>query len=152
MARQVKNPVTGWWENLPDPRWVTPIHAVFYALMIFTGLSALGVTPRFLEIGLGDILLSFWAGLLIVGGSIGIPAVLGGWNIVERFSVLMIGLAVILYIATIVSLQTVVGQNLAWRVTMDAGLICHLLIRWIRVKNGIRDPERYSTYRPRAER
>lgn len=150
MDRQVRNPVTGWWENLPEPRRVAVWHTVFYALMAVAGVSVLVDPPTFLTLGLGGhVLTTFWAGLLVLGGVVGTPSVLPGAYWAERIALAAVGLALVLYIVAMAELQSNVPINVAYQTVINAALGTQLIVRWERIRHGLRDPEKH---RPRPGR
>lgn len=151
MARQIRNPVTGWWEKVPEPRWTSMAWATAYGVLAAAGASVLLDTPSFLLYGLGGALTVYWAMLLVAGGVIGMFAAPTGWYIIERFAVLAVGVAVAMYTTAVVSLYLAVGTNVIYQVLIDGALVIVVAGRWVQVRWGVRDPERYSTYTPHAD-
>lgn len=148
MSVQIRSPLTGWWEKVPEPRWTSAAWAAAYGLLAVAGVSVLVDPPSFLWNGIGGVLTVYWAWLLIFGGVLGVFAAPTGWHLVERFAVLAVGVAVAMYAVATAALDAVIEVSLLYQVLIDAALVLVVAGRWAQVRWGVRDPERYSTYTP----
>lgn len=146
--RQRRNPITGFWENVPPPRWVSVFHAVAYLVMATAGVLTLTEPPLFLRVGFGGALTVYWAWLLILGGLAGVPAALTGLFVLERVAVLSTGTAIAMYGVAVIELDLVSDAELAYQSLLNLALLVLIITRAIRVWHGVRDPERYSNYKP----
>lgn len=142
MERQVWNPVTGWWENVEQPRSVTVLATGAHLLTALAGLSVIVSPPPFLSAGLGDGFLTFyWGVLLLVGGLTGAASVLPRLYVLERVGLAAIGLALLLCVFAMGELQRRVGwdTNLAYQALLNLALGLHVAIRWERVRHGMKE-------------
>lgn len=140
--RQVWNPVTGWWENVEQPRSVTILATAAHLLTALAGLAVIVFPPPFLAAGLGDGFLTFyWGILLLLGGTIGGMSVLPRLYIAERLGLAAMALALLLYVVAMGELQRRVGwdTNLAYQAALNLALGLHLAIRWERVRYGMKN-------------
>ena len=144
---QRRNPITGFWENLPHPRWVSVLHTLAYAAFAVAGVTVLTDPPVFLAEGFGGFLTVYWAWLMIVGGLSGVVAVPPGLYIVERFSLGACGVAVLMYGVGLAGLDHSSSSNLSFAHILNTILFMLLVVRAVRIWRGVRDPEKYSTYR-----
>lgn len=153
MDKQRRNPITGWWETMPEPRAVPLLLTVFYGIVLAAGLSAVLVPPAFLSFGLGGGLATLvWGGLLAFGGAVGVPSVIPGAYWAERIAVAAVGLAVLLYAVAVFELQRYTDSNVVYQGLINLGLLVHVLIRAARIRHGLHDPEKIPTKpRPRGE-
>ena len=151
MERQVWNPVTGWWENVPTPRSVSVLATAAHFVTALAGLVVILQPPLFLAAGLGDGLLTYyWGGLLLAGGLVSGFAVLPGAYWAERIGLAAMGLALVLYVVAMVDLQLLQGAatNVTYQALLNLVLGLHIVIRWERVRYGMReasDPENLNT-------
>lgn len=142
MERQVWNPVTGWWENVEQPRSVTVLATGAHLLTALAGLSVIVSPPPFLSAGLGDGFLTvYWGALLLVGGFTGAASVLPRLYALERVGLAAMGLALLLYVFAMGELQRRVGwdTNLTYQALLNLALGLHVAIRWERVRHGMKD-------------
>lgn len=150
MSRQVKNPITGWWEKIPEPRWTSMAWTFAYVMLVLAGLSLLLDPPTFFSKGMGGVLTVYWAILLVLGGSLGAFAAPTGWHIIERFSILVIGVAMSMYAVAVATLAIVIQHNISYQVFLNAAFLLVVAGRWFQVRHGVRDPEVFSTYAPKS--
>jgi len=148
---QQKNPQTGFWERVPEPKAASVWAVVTYAGVAFGGLMGLIVSPVADSGATVSLISIYWAGLLFVGGLAGAIAVLPGLYWLERIGIVATGFGLLIFLAALqIALWSgVVGNpGSVWPVFgMVAGLLANIAgTRWSRVKYGVRDPERFSTY------
>lgn len=142
VERQVWNPVTGWWENVEQPRSVTILATGAHLLTALAGLAVILFPPPFLSAGLGDGFLTvYWGALLLFGGLLGAFSVLPRLYALERVGLAAMGLALVLYIFAMGELQRLVGwdTNLVYQLLLNLALGLHVAIRWERVRHGMKD-------------
>lgn len=142
MERQVWNPVTGWWENVPTPKSVSVLATAAHFLTALAGLAVIVFPPVFLSAGLGDGLLTFyWGGLLLAGGVTAGFSVLPGAYWAERIGLAAMALALVLYVVAMVELQVAHGPetNVVYQALLNLVLGLHVAIRWERVRHGMRE-------------
>ena len=65
--------------------------------------------------------------------------------VTERIALAAQGLAVLIYVAAMIDLQRLVAANITYQVWLLVMLLLHVLIRFERVRHGMRDPERTTT-------
>jgi hypothetical protein len=152
MERQVKNPITGWWENQPVPRGVILYVTAAYGFIVASGVSVLLNAPGFLSLGLGGgLLTTYWGGLLVFGGVIGATSAPFGAYWAERIALAALGLALLMYVFAMLELQRQVPSNISYQAWLNVALALHIGVRLERVRHGMKDL-RKTAKRPRGER
>lgn len=151
MALQKRNPVTGWWERVPEPRLASVWASVTYACIACAGLAAMIISPVAQPGTLAGLMTLYWAGLLVLGGTAGAVAVLPGLFWLERVSIVTAGAGLFIFLVALglaVAADVIRNPGAAWPVFfLVAGLLANIAgTRWARVRHGTRDPERFSTY------
>lgn len=148
--RQRRNPVTGFWEKVPEPRIGTALTALAYFLLACAGVSALLDPPRAVEVTFtSHYLIVYWGALLSIGGVVASAAVLPGAYWAERVGSAALALGLVMYGITILSFHHPMTDNRIPHLLTIATLLVVVGTRWVRIWYGFKDPERRSTYQPR---
>lgn len=148
---QRRNPETGWWERVPEPRSASVWAVVTYAGVSFGGLMGVLIPPVDASQTAAAWMTTYWAALLLLGGLCGAIAVLPGLFWLERIAIVATGFGLLIFlVALLVALNAGIVDNAGavWPVFgMVFGLLANIAgTRWSRVQYGYRDPERFSTY------
>lgn len=152
MDKQVRNPVTGWWETVRPPRSVAILATIAHLLVALAGLSVILSPPLFLAAGLGDGFLTvYWGSLLLFGGVVGALAVVPAADWAERIALAAMGLALLLYVVAMVELDARTATNISYQAALNMALLFHVLIRAERIRHSIRE-HRPAKRRRRGER
>lgn len=148
--RQRRNPITGWWEKVPEPQVVSVLITIAYSLMCVAGLSALVDPPRSIYVAFNSqFLIVYWAGLLAGGGAVSALSVLPGAYWAERLGSFALALGLVMYVITTFSFHNPGTDNRIPHLMTILTLLILVGSRWARIWTGFRDPEKSSTYRPR---
>lgn len=148
--RQRKNPITGFWERIPEPQIVSMLIALAYGLMCVAGISAIFDPPRSIYTAFNSqFLIVYWAGLLAGGGFIASIAVLPGAFWLERIGSAALFLGLVMYVITVFSFHHPGVDNRIPHLLTICTLLILVLTRWARIWSEFRDPEKCSTYKTR---
>lgn len=150
--RQVRNPVTGWWETVPDPRAVPVLVALSYVFMVAGGVEVLLDAPAFLAVALGGYpLTTYWGALLVFGGLLGVPSALLGNPWVERVALAALGLAMAMYVVGTVELAAHTNGAVQYQSWLTLALVAHLAVRVERIRSDTRRRRPTTRTRPRGQ-
>lgn len=138
-SRQVKDPVTGWWHNVPEPKAVTLATAFAYSLIAAAGASALIDPPNSVKEGLDKLWVIYWVWLLLGGGVIGAISSLKGWYWAERIAVVSVVTGLAMYTSIIMEQHLIPGQNKLPTFFLMTTLTGAAAARWIRVSMGMKE-------------
>ena len=90
------------WRKVNEPRAITMLTALGYAVLAFGGISALISPPRSIEGTVGDAAMMLLAAGLTAGGTLGAITSVPGWNWLERGAVLLCGASLGIYAAIVI--------------------------------------------------
>lgn len=149
VQRQRRNPITGFWEKVPEPALVSLLIAIAYGLLSLAGVSALLDPPRAVWVAFpSHFLIVYWASLLAGGGAVASVSVLPGAYWAERIGSSALALGLIMYGITVLSFHHPGDDNRIPHMLTICTLLVLVATRWARIWRGFRDPEKRSTYRP----
>ena len=98
------------WRKVNEPRAITILTALGYAVLAFGGISALISPPRSIEGAVGYGAMLMLAAGLTVGGTLGAITSVPGWNWLERGAVLLCGASLVIY-AVIIIIMGVIAES-----------------------------------------
>ena len=98
------------WRKINEPRAMTMLTALGYAVLAFGGISALISPPRSIEGTVGDAAMMLLAAGLTAGGTLGAITSVPGWNWIERGAVLLCGASLGIY-AVIVIIMGILAET-----------------------------------------
>ena len=98
------------WRKVNQPRAITLLTALGYAVLAFGGISALISPPRSIEGAVGYGAMLMLAAGLTVGGTLGAITSVPGWNWLERGAVLLCGASLVIY-AVIIIIMGVIAES-----------------------------------------
>ena len=98
------------WRKVNEPRAITMLTALGYAVLAFGGISALISPPRSIEGTVGDAAMMLLAAGLTVGGVLGAITSVPGWQWLERGAVLLCGASLVIY-AVIIIIMGVIAES-----------------------------------------
>ena len=130
------------WLKIREPRVVAVVHAITYLVLMTGGIAALIQPPTSISGEIGAVSMTLLAGMLTGGGLIGLVTVLPGWWWVERYGVALIIAACLIYGWIVSVLHVVQAGNRLLQLSIVLGLVGHLIIRLIRIKERPYDPTR----------
>lgn len=85
------------WLRIQEPRALSVIYFLAYAAVFVMGLAVVGDPPRAVQGAIGESLVTLWAGMLVVGGGIGVATVLQGAWLFERAGAILCMVAMLIY-------------------------------------------------------
>lgn len=151
MTQLRRNPWTGFWEKVPEPRWASVWQSVTYGAVAVGGAAGIIDPPTSIATQVSVWMMTYWAFLLAFGGAAGAVAVMPGLFWLERFAIVACGFGFVIYVVAIWGAWQAGGLNDAGNVVPIVCFVVALFAnivgtRWARVRHGARDPERFSTY------
>ena len=90
------------WRKVNEPRAITMLTALGYAVLTYGGISALLSPPRSIEGTVGDVAMTLLAAGLTAGGTLGAITSVPGWNWIERGAVLLCGASLGIYAVIVI--------------------------------------------------
>ena len=90
------------WRKVNEPRAITMLTALGYAVLAFGGISALISPPRSIEGTVGDVAMMLLAAGLTTGGTLGAITSVPGWQWLERGAVLLCGASLGIYAVIVI--------------------------------------------------
>lgn len=78
------NVVRVFWDSIREPRHIKVTYWVLYLVELLGGIGLLADPPQTIAGELGPLLTITWAVGFVIGGSVGLCTVLGGWWKVEK--------------------------------------------------------------------
>ena len=101
------------WRKVNEPRLITMLTALGYAVLAYGGISALLSPPRSIEGTVGDVAMVLLAAGLTIGGMLGAFTSVPGANWLERGAVLLCGASLGIYavIVLVLGIQAETGNR-----------------------------------------
>ena len=128
------------WHLLKEPRVITAMHLLGYAILATAGALALGTPPSSIKAEWGPLLTQLWGGGLLLGGVIGLVATPRGWWWVERTGITLLIIALAMYLSVVIYLHYTGSGNRLPQAGVAAYAIISLVIRWLRIRSAALDP------------
>lgn len=129
----------GWvkalWLRIQEPRVVTSLQTLIYALIVVAGACIILWPPNSTEAVMGRWLSYIWGGFALLGGGLGVYSTPGGKWFLERPAIWLCSTAVLIYLVTITYLQVVSSGNRAVQMVFIAIVGIALTIRFVRIRN-----------------
>lgn len=141
---RIKGWLNTWWLRFPEPRELSMLWSVMYAISIATGALALTLPPRSVTGMIGDVAISLIGVFLLVGA--GIAAIAGArdyWRL-ERLGILAQGAAWGMYLITVVAMQVTGDGSRFVQMGAIATALCAISARYLLI--------RVYTYKPDTTR
>lgn len=136
------NAAYGLWLRIQEPRAMTAIYFFVYLAVAVMGLAVLADPPTNIAESIGPILMTLWAGLLIMGGGIGAATVLQGQWWLERAGAIACMFAMAIYGAAFVGVPVAqVSQRVA-TVCFVLFAILAFAVRLVKTRKYSYDPEK----------
>lgn len=134
------------WQRINEPRVISVTHAVVYAVLCSVALGALVTPPATINGAVGTLAMRLLAGMLAVGGALGVPTALAGIWWLERTAASLVMLASGVYLGIILALQIASGPGSNRMLQAGYVLTALLLhfVRWHRIKQRPYDPDRVN--------
>lgn len=140
------HPLIAW---IAEPRHLTVIFALAYALLTYAGFSALRMPPSSIEGELGPLMVTVWSWLWVIGGLLAVAGALPGWWYVERSGLIVLVTGALIYDATIWTLHvTSTVGNREPNALAVAVLVLMLLARLVQIWGAALDPSRGARRAP----
>lgn len=132
------------WSKVNEPRVIAASHALVYFALFSAGLYALVNPPGTVDHAIGPVAMNLLAGILTLGGLIGVPTALYGSWWLERTAVGLVALALSLYLIVVLWMQydSTSGNRLLQAAAIFGLIVLHFPVRWHRVKQRPWDPDR----------
>ena len=128
------------WLLLKEPRVITAMHLLGYAILATAGALALGTPPSSIKAEWGPLLTQRWGGGLLLGGAVGLVATPRGWWWVERAGITLLAIALAMYLSIVVYLHYTGTGNRLPQAGVAAYAIISLVIRFLRIRTAALDP------------
>lgn len=134
------------WKKINEPRVISAVHAVTYLVLLTVGLYSLINPPRSVEGAVGEFAMNLLAGVLAVGGAIGVPTALSGIWWLERTATALVILSSAIYLMIVLALQftSTEGTNRFLQAGYVFAVLALHITRWYRVRQRPYDPERIA--------
>ena len=132
------------WQRINQPRVVATSHAAVYLALMAAGAYSLINPPSTVDHAIGPVAMNLLAGILTLGGLIGVPTALYGSWWLERTAVGLVALALSLYLIVVLWMQydSTSGNRLLQAAAIFGLIVLHFPVRWHRVKQRPWDPDR----------
>ena len=128
------------WHLLKEPRVITAMHLLGYAILTTAGAAALGTPPTSIRAEWGPLLTQLWGGGLLLGGAVALVATPRGWWWVERTGITLLIIALAMYLSVVVSLHYTMSGNRLPQAGVTAYAIISLVVRFLRIRSAALDP------------
>ena len=133
------------WESLQEPRKVTAVQSVIYAVVAAMGLVALTTPPMTIENAWGGPLTKAWATILTVGALMSLAGCLIGHWWLEVRSLWLVWTGVGLYVGLVTSLHVTSAGNRLTQALALVALLLFFVTRYLRIRDFALDPTRGRT-------
>ena len=130
------------WMILQEPRVVTALTTLTWALLGLGGLLALIDTPATIAAKIGSPLTYTWGGFLLVAGVLGFLGAGLGWWWIERAAIAAGVAGSLIYAGIVVSLHVTQSGNRLPQTAFILVVAVSLIIRWERIRGAQVDPTR----------
>ena len=130
------------WLRIHEPRAVAVLHAVAYVAILVGGVWSLTHLPPTTTQDVGNVAMTLLVGMLAAGSAIGAVAVLPGWWWLERYGVMLIMGALGAYVLIVATTLTATLSDRMLGMSLIVALICHLIVRLVRIWERPYDPAR----------
>ncbi len=130
------------WERIKEPRAVHVAQCTIYVVTLLVGIAALLFPPRSIEGAVGEGLATLWAAFLILGGGLGMFAVLPGIWWLERVAVLAGGTGAAMYGSIVFTLHLTESGNRLPQSGMILIVLLSFVKRWVSIRRHAYDPEK----------
>ena len=122
------------WKNVQEPKVITLLQTVLYALFALAGVGIIALPPSSLENVTGSVLSVVWGSFALLGGLLGMFATPTGKWFLERPGIYLCGTAVVFYLGTLGYLQVVSSGNPLVQMPFVAIAGIALAIRFERIR------------------
>lgn len=122
------------WMGLHEPRKITALQTMFYAVVAFSGACIIIYPPVSLEYVTGQVLSYLWGAFALAGGSLGAFAAPKGRWFLERPAIYLCGTAALFYFIILGWLQLTVPGNRLVQMAFIALAGISLITRFERIK------------------
>lgn len=130
------------WERVTEPRHMSLIYGGIYTIATLTGIVTLMVPPMTIAGELGPVLTVLWAGLFILGGTLGMLTVLQGLWAWERWGAGLVIAGIGIYGLVIATLHFTAEGSRLTQLGVLALAAAVFVVRWAMIRG--------RTYGPRA--
>jgi thiol:disulfide interchange protein len=130
------------WLRIQEPRALSVIYFFAYLAVFILGLLMVTDPPRAVEGNLGKTLVALWAGMLVIGGGIGLGTSLQGAWFLERAGTLLCMFAMAIYGVAIAGLPVTQQSLRAATLCFVIFSILAFAARLVLTRRYAFDPER----------
>ena len=124
------------WGKIAHPKFWSATMVAMYIILVSAWIPALLNPPSSLEGTVGLVTMYLIASLIVVGAATGAPSAFFGRFSVERWSVVCVGLGIVLYLVVIYTLHWTTGGNRLPQGGTIGALLPGLIGRWVHVSKG----------------
>lgn len=130
------------WLRVQEPRALSVIYFFVYLAVAVMGLAVVVDPPRAIHASIGLLLLNAWAGLLIMGGGIGIATVLQGAWWLERAGAIACMFAMAIYGVAVLGVPVNQGSQRVATICFVIFAILAFAVRLVKTSKYSYDPEK----------
>lgn len=130
------------WSSIREPRAITLVQTLIYALCAAGGLSTILWPPVSVQGQYGVIITAAWGWFALVGGTLGMVSCPRGVWLIEKPALILCGLALFLYAGFIISLQITETGNRLSQFFFVTIVLFHFIARYMRIHRYAYDPEK----------
>lgn len=138
----MKHHLHGAWLRVQEPRALSVIYFFVYLAVTVMGVAVVVDPPRIVHSSIGPLLLFVWAGLLILGGGIGVTTVLQGAWWLERAGAIACMFAMAIYGAAISGAPISQGSQRVASLCFVIFAILAFAVRLVKTSKYSYDPEK----------
>lgn len=129
------------WLLIQEPRVVTAVTGVGWAILATIGLMATIFRPISIDHPAGPALTWTWAGFFMLGGTLGLLGCLPGWWWVERSGIVAGMTGTLIFLVVTISAHQATGPKIT-SVGLLLLVVVMLTTRWFRIRGPQVDPMR----------
>lgn len=122
------------WMRIQEPRIVSMVQALIYALCFIGGLVTITDPPRSIAGTLGYGATLAWGGFAVLGGAMGMYAAPTGKWLVEKPAIIACITAIAMYAGILITLQVAEAGNRIPQLTFVLIGLLHFVNRYARIK------------------
>jgi hypothetical protein len=130
------------WLRIQEPRALSVIYFFAYIAVTVLGIAVIADPPRTVQHSIGQVLVSYWAGLLVLGGGIGTFTVLQGIWWLERAGAIACGFAMAIYGAAVAGMPITQTSTRVATICFVIFAILAFAARLVKTRHFSYDPEK----------
>ncbi|HXH34318.1 MAG TPA: hypothetical protein VNJ54_07895 [Plantibacter sp.] len=93
------------WQRIREPRIIKTMYLTYYVVAVWVGVVTLINPPNSISGEIGGFLTLVWSLFFLIGGAMGVGAVLPGWWWLERLGIFAILTGILIYSGVVLALH-----------------------------------------------